>query len=83
MRLFDPYPQRVFGFGKAENTKPPFNFEDISMSDLQVRYAHPFGIFLCSESLTGLPRLVTVANVGLDSGRSKEGLSEGSIRTTV
>lgn len=29
--------------------------------------------------LTGLSCLVTVANVGLDSGRSWEGLSEGSI----
>jgi len=69
----------VLGLGKAKKSTPPSKLLGYQLSDLQVPYAHRFGILLSAESLTGLLYVVTVANVGLDRSRLWEGLSEGSI----
>lgn len=49
------------------------------ISELQVLFKHHFGILASTESLTGRPCIVTVANAGLDIGHSWERLTEESI----
>ncbi len=60
---------------------PPLNFSGIGCQTCRSR-THHFGISASAEGLTELRCMVTVAKVGLDSGRSREELQEGSVITT-
>lgn len=68
----------VSSFGKVKNLTPKF------LGLTTVGFAGPPGTLLphlaSAESLTSFPRIVTAANIGSDRSRSREGLSEGSIK---